>query len=317
MNRKIVIIVVAALLAAIGGTGVPAVAEEIIAPPPKDHCTRTALHIYRGCDSGAIDDYWIRRGQCENLLSGEAREACLSEAREELAVARQECREQFAVRRAVCRALGEAQYDPQIEPQNFSATIDNPYLPYTPGVTLVYEGETADGFEHIEINTTHETIEIMGVDCRVVVATEWIDGDLIEITDDYYAQDLEGNVWYFGERSREFEDGHVVSIDGTWIAGEEGAKPGIVMQAWPPTLDRLYRQEFSLASAEDIARAVSLDETVTVGVGTFEDCLKTQDSSPLEPEAQEEKYYAVAMGTIATVNLENGDRVELVAVIIE
>jgi hypothetical protein len=313
MNTTRLMILAAVLALAVG----PAAADEQLPPAPKDHCTRTALHIHRGCDSGAVDGYWLKRGQCENLLSGEAREECLAEAREELIDQRQECREQLAVRRAVCRLLGEEAYDPQIDPQQFSSTIDNPYLPYTPGTTLVYQGQTADGFEHIEITTTDLTIEIMGVDCRVVVATEWIDGELSEITDDYFAQDAEGNVWYFGERVLEFEEGRVVSLDGAWIAGEEGAKPGIVMLAWPPELDRLYRQEFSLASAEDIARAVSLDETVTVQAGTFTGCLKTQDSSPLEMEDAEEKYYATAHGLIATVDPETGNRVELVDVIVE
>lgn len=317
MSTGKTIAIVATLLIAIGPAAGLAAADELSDPHPKNHCSRTAMNVLRGCNSGAIDDYWIKRGQCENLRSAEARGECLREASQELLAAMKECRDQHDVRLEVCNLIGEEPYDPQIDPDQFVQVIDNPYLPLTPGTTMIYEGTTENGFEHIEVRTTSETIDILGVTCVVVVATEWIDGNLVEITDDYFAQDLQGNVWYFGERALDFENGHVVSLDGSWAAGVEGAKPGIVMHAYPPPMGQLYRQEFSLSLAEDMGEVISDTETVTVAAGSFSNCLQTLDTSPLEPDAMEEKYYAETLGKIMEINVETGDRLELVNVIIE
>jgi len=210
--------------------------------------------------------------------------------------------------------VGDEPYDPVINPADFVAQIDNQYLPLTPGTTFVYEGETEDGKERIEVSVTHETKEILGVTCTVVSDKVWVDGELAEDTLDWFAQDKDGNVWYFGEDSKEYEDGKVVSTEGSWEAGVDGAKPGIIMKANPQVGDA-YRQEYYEDEAEDMAEVLSLNESVSVAYGSFENCLKTQEWTPLEPDIVENKYYAPGVGVILELAVEGeSERVELVEV---
>ena len=130
-----------------------------------------------------------------------------------------------------------------------SADITNPYFPLIVGSTSVFEGTTDEGFEHIEVMVLNQTKTILGVSCRVVHDVVQIDGEVVEDTYDWYAQDLDGNVWYMGEDSSEIENGVVVSKDGSWEAGVDGALPGIVMLADPKVSDTGYRQEFLAGEA--------------------------------------------------------------------
>ncbi|MFH0813067.1 MAG: hypothetical protein V2A69_09545, partial [Pseudomonadota bacterium] len=186
--------------------------------------------------------------------------------------------------------------------------------PLTPGTTRIYEGQTEEGTEVIEVHVTDDIREILGVPCLVVRDTVTVDDELVEDTYDYFAQDKEGNVWYFGENSYTYEDGKIVSVDGSWIAGVDGAKPGIVMEAHPEVSD-VYRQEFAPGEAEDLGEVLSLNESVTVPYGSFGSCLMTKDFSPIEPDVEEHKYYAPGVGVVLELNVETGERVELVDVI--
>jgi hypothetical protein len=190
-------------------------------------------------------------------------------------------------------------YHPEIEPKDFGGPIDNPYFPLTPGTTFVYESATEKGVEEIRVEVTEDTKTILGVVCTVVHDVVTIGGVLAEDTLDWYAQDEEGNVWYFGEYSERYEDGVFVDTEGSWEAGVDGAKPGIAMKAHPREAQR-YRQEYYPGVAEDMALVVSLDETVTVPFGTFKNCLKTRDFTPLEPGIAEYKYYAPGIGQVLT-----------------
>src|SRR5262249_55914204 len=160
-----------------------------------------------------------------------------------------------------------------------------------PGTTFIYEGQTAAGFEHDEFAVTHNTRVIFGVTCIEVHDIVLTDGVLTEDTLDWFAQDKDGNVWYFGENTHELEDGLISTIDGTFMAGVNGDKAGIVMKAHPAVGD-FYRQEFSLANAEDFAETLSLIESVTVPAGSFRNCLKSQETTPLETDLLEYKFYA-------------------------
>jgi hypothetical protein len=204
-------------------------------------------------------------------------------------------------------------YAPTIDPADFSATVDHPYLPMTPGSRWVYEGETEDGLERIEVVVTDEVREVMGVTAVVVRDTETLDGEVIEDTFDWFAQDRDGNVWYFGEDTTEFEDGEAVSTAGSWEAGVDGALPGIVMLADPAVGDA-YRQEFYAGEAEDMGEVLRLGESVTVPAGAFDDVVVTEDWTPLEPEVVEEKSYAPGVGLVLEEKVSGGDgeRVELV-----
>ncbi len=205
-------------------------------------------------------------------------------------------------------------YKPVIDPGDFISGIDNPYLPLVTGTTFIYEGNTGEGREHIEVVVTGDTKEIMGIECVVVKDSVTIEGEMVELTYDWFAQDKEGNVWYFGEDSKEYEDGEVVSSAGSWEAGVDGAQPGIVMRAQPAVGDE-YRQEYYEGEAEDMAQVMSLDEAVSVPTGSYTGCLKTREWTPLEPGVTEFKYYAPGIGLILeTAGASESGRIELIEI---
>lgn len=321
MKRRLLSIVPVLLLAAAstalasatvrperGGTGRP--------------CSASAEAVERSCLQEAESDYQLALAICLNS-SGAERHDCQGEAWADLKDSRSTCREQQDARQEVCDELGEDAYDPAIDPANFVGVtfvdvtfvdvIDNPYFPLTPGTTLVYEGDTGDGREHEEFAVTHNTKVILGVRCIEVHDTVTRDGELIEDTLDWFAQDRAGNVWYFGESSESLRGGRVVSVGGSWLAGVDGAKPGIVMEAHPAVGD-VYRQEFLLGTAEDLGEVVDLHATVAVPAGTFNNCLQTKDFTPLEPDAFESKFYAPGVGTVLEIDEETGERLELLRV---
>jgi hypothetical protein len=185
-------------------------------------------------------------------------------------------------------------YAPHINPADFTTTIDNKYFPLEPGTIFVYEGGAE---QRGEMTVTSDTKKIMGVECVVVDHKEWEAGNLIERTFDWYAQDKKGNVWYFGEDTKEYENGKVVSTKGSWEAGVDGAKPGLIMQA-DPKVGESYYQEYYPGEAMDRAEVLSLNETVTVPYGTFDHVLDTRESTPLQPGFFEHKYYAPGVGPL-------------------
>src|SRR5919109_412939 len=146
-----------------------------------------------------------------------------------------------------------------IDPDNFVRVIDNPYFPLEPGTKFIYEGES-EGTPTREVMTvTSETKEILGVTTTVVHHLAYEDKVLVEETFDWFAQDVDGNVWYFGEDTKEFdENGNVISTEGSWEAGVDGAEAGIIMLADPQVGDRYY-QEFYRGEAEDQAKVLQLD----------------------------------------------------------
>jgi hypothetical protein len=205
----------------------------------------------------------------------------------------------------------ETPYAPTIDPASFVTDISNPYMPLVPGTTFVYDGNTEKGSEHNEVFVSPETKLILGVTCVVVKDTVMVDGVLEEATLDWYAQDLQGNVWYFGEDSKEYRDGVVVSTNGSWEAGVNGAMPGIVMKA-TPVVGNTYRQEYYKGEAEDWAEVLSLSESATVTTGSYTDVLMTDEWSALDsPPVYEHKYYATGIGFIMTKYLEGGFEMEL------
>lgn len=205
-------------------------------------------------------------------------------------------------------------YNPLIVPAFFAAAIDNPYFPLVPGTTFFFEADTPDGFEQVETIVTHETKKILGVTCVVVHDIARLDGEIIEDTFDWYAQDCRGNVWYFGEFSTTYDNGTPTGTVGSWEAGVDGAMPGIIMKACP-RVGETYRQEFYAGVAEDMADVLALDKTASVPYGDFNDCLKTRDYTPLDSTVNEFKYYAPGVGQVLTK--EEGFRVELVDVVVE
>jgi hypothetical protein len=276
-------------------------------------CTQTSKDMRTSCQLGAQDSFWLASARCHNLPTDEEQKTCVTMAGEEEKSQIQECKSQFEARQEVCQALGEAPYNPVIDSANFVATIDNSYFPLVPGTTFIYEGQTDAGLEHDEFFVTRNTKVILGVTCVEVHDTVTVDGELTEDTLDWFAQDTEGNVWYFGENSKQVADGLVVGLEGSWTAGVDDAKPGIIMKAHPAVGD-VYRQEFALGTAEDVAQVLSLTESVTVPYGAFQNCLETAETSPLEPDALENKFYHKGIGNVLTHDVVTGETLQLVQI---
>jgi hypothetical protein len=279
-------------------------------------CTQTSQDAQRACQASAQSDYQVGLGKCANIGVSGQRKRCQQDAAAEQTDALNLCDAQNDARNAACVKLGQAPYDPRIDPSNFVATIDNPWFPLRPGTTFVYEGQTSNGLEHDEFAVTRNTRVIAGVTCVEVSDRVWTDGVLTEDTLDWFAQDRDGNVWYFGENTHELEDGLISTIDGSFRAGVDGDKPGIVMKAHQVVGD-FYRQEFSLANAEDFAEVAALNDSVTVPAGSYAHCLRTRETSPLEPDVLEDKLYAPGVGNILTVDVNTGERSALIRIITE
>jgi hypothetical protein len=197
----------------------------------------------------------------------------------------------------------------ELDPADFSTQIDNPYWPMRVGSKWTYR----EGGQLVVVTVTKRTKTIDGIKARVVHDRVSKDGELVEDTLDWYAQDKDGNIWYLGEDTKEFENGKVVSTEGSWEHGVDGAQAGILVPA-EPKVGLAYRQEYYEGEAEDRAEVLSLDKRVQVPFGAFFDCLQTKDTTPLEPDLVEHKFYAKGMGPVLAVAVSNGgDREELVA----
>jgi hypothetical protein len=311
MNRTLRPFVILALAA------IPAlVSNGTLAAVQADPCKKAADDLLRACRLAAQADTWLATATCDNMADRADRRSCERDAADTQREALQECSAQNTARLQTCRRLGGGVHDPEIDPADFVDVIDNPYFPLTPGTTLVYEAKTPEGLERVSVTVTHTTRVVAGVTCVEVHDVETRDGELIEDTLDWFAQDRDGNVWYFGENSARIEGALIVSVDGSWAAGVDGAKPGLIMKAHP-TVGDFYRQEFFAGTAEDLGAVVSLNESVTVPYGSFDGCVKTEDTTPLEPDALENKYYAPGIGVVLEIDPESGERVELVQIIHE
>ncbi|MBC8327983.1 MAG: hypothetical protein ISR76_08500 [Planctomycetes bacterium] len=194
-----------------------------------------------------------------------------------------------------CGVLGAADtsYRPEIDPADFVDGVSNPYFPLVPGTTCRFaEGEGAE----VVVTVTHETRTILGIRCVVVHDVVLEDGQVVEDTFDWYAQDRTGNVWYMGEDTKEYHKNGRVSTAGSWEAGVGGAQPGIIMHA-EPVPGGPYRQEYFLGEAEDMGQVVALGETVEVPHGGYTGCVKTKEWSMLE-SGHEFKWYARGVGFV-------------------
>lgn len=277
-------------------------------------CQQTALAALDGCREVAQSDYNVALGKCVNISDPAARADCQRQAATDLSDALDTCQGGLNVRQVACQKLGPGRYDPVIDPTNFTTTIDNPYFPLVPGTTFTYL--TPNGAIRDVFAVTHDTRVINGVTCVQVHDSVYTDGELTEDTLDFFAQDREGNVWYFGENTAEFENGLLATIEGSFLSGLNNDKAGIIMKAHPAPGD-FYRQEFSLANAEDYAETLNLNSRIVVPYGRFNNCLKSEETTPLEPDALEDKYYAPGVGNVLTVDLVTGERDELISITTE
>jgi len=202
-------------------------------------------------------------------------------------------------------------YHPDI-PTQWVSTVTNPFFPLTPGTRYDHRAQTSSGVETSRVEVLSDTRTISGVTATVVHDQVSVDGALVEDTFDWFAQNAAGNVWYLGEDSKELSNGQVVSTEGSWEWGVNGALPGVIMWADPSAhMDAEYRQEYLKGVAEDLAIVVGLNESVQVAAGTFTGCLKTRERSAFESGSTEFKYYCPGLGTVLETDASGGQRDEL------
>ncbi len=203
-----------------------------------------------------------------------------------------------------------------LDPANFTTDITNPYWPMTPGSVWEYvETNTEGSREEVTVTVTTKTKKIAnGITARVIRDEARANGELTEATDDWYAQDQIGNIWYLGEATAEYQNGKVSKTAGSFEAGVDGAQPGIAMPA-NPVAGMSYRQEYLAGVAEDRGAVGSVGlEQVQVPFGFFDkNVLMTRDLVPLEPKVQELKFFAPGVGPVLSVHLDGvGGRSELI-----
>ena len=194
-----------------------------------------------------------------------------------------------------------------LDPDDLGPDIDHEYWPMRPGTRWVYEETDEDGERlRVVVTVTSTTRRIAnGVTARVVRDTVTQDGDVVEDTFDWYAQDGRGNVWYLGEDTAELEDGEIVTREGSFEAGVDGAMAGVIMPA-EPTVGLRYRQEYYAGEAEDNGEVLALHQMADVPAGHFEDALLIADTVALEPDVLEYKLYAPGVGPVLTLGVSGG-----------
>jgi len=201
-------------------------------------------------------------------------------------------------------------WSPGIDPTRFAGGTDIPYFPLSPR-TLYYRGATPEGIETLRIDVTRQTKTILDVRTTVVIETAALNGQTIEIAENWFAQDRDGNVWYFGESTQDFQNGVPSGTGGSWEAGVNEARPGIIMKAHPTPGDT-YFQEFAPGVAQDMASVISNTRTAEVLGRTFGNVLLTKEWTALEPSSVEHKSYAPGIGLI--LEEKGGARLELIEV---
>jgi hypothetical protein len=279
-------------------------------------CGETSKAALTACRNSATSDYWLGIGNCDNISDRHDKQDCLAEAQSSLKEDFKACKEQFQARQDVCKDLGPDPYDPDISQIEWVTPLGNNYFPLDPGSKYTYESKDSDGNIQTIVVTVGGTTTIDDVECRIVTDKVWEGTDtspdtgrLLEDTIDWYAQDLDGNVWYFGETTiaYTYDDygNPTASTEGSWMAGMDEAKPGIIMLADPGNqIGKLYRQEFALGTAEDLGKVIGVNESVTAEGAAYTGCVHTQDSTPLEPDVIENKWYAPNVGLVLTIEPE-------------
>lgn len=217
----------------------------------------------------------------------------------------------FAITLAAC-GNGDAETADEL-----SATIDHPFVAFSSTSGAVFAGEEVDPDTgdptpiRVESTVRHQTTTVAGVEVTVVEVSDFEDGQLVEQTEDYYAQDRTGAVYYMGERVDDYENGEVVGHHGQWLAGRDGNPAGVFM---PATVEvgAEFAQEQVPGVAEDRSTVVATGVTVTVPAGTFDDCIETEDYDPLD-DVTEHKFYCRDVGLVRETFAAGGslDLVEL------
>lgn len=286
-------------------------------------CSAIADLAFNACRAEVQQDFLIAKATCINISDAAERRQCKQAARADRNETKDLCRDQREARDDVCDLVGQGRYDPEWIPANYvdpddigNSVSPNIFFSLVPGTQWTYETDD----ESNTVTVTDKIKFVDGVRCRVVTdIVTASDGFVIEDTDDWYAQDHDGNVWYCGEEVKDFEvfeeddpvEEELIAIDGSFKQGRDGAKAGIFVLANPLVGDS-YRQEVDLGNAEDIVEVLSVSGTESAPGGSCNgDCLVTRDFTPLDPGIEENKYYAPGIGLIVEIGLDDGERNEL------
>jgi hypothetical protein len=297
------------------------------------YCTQTATLVHRACGSEADDSYLRTAAACINLVDDTARQTCLADAKSARKDAVQLCADQKGARLGICAAVGEARYDPVFTQEFFETdyhNLSNPnrFMPLGIGNRWDYQGSG----ETVKIEILNRTKTIDGVKCIVQRDQVFKGGFIAEDTNDWFAQAKDGNVWYCGEEVKDYETfaddkpvtAELVSIDGSFKVDRDLARPGIIFMG-NPRPGVTYREEVSLANAEDVSEIVSttyrygqipeLDRFVPKALVQLlcrGDCVVTNAFTAVAPGVIERKYFAPGIGFILQTKPATGDTVQLV-----
>lgn len=289
-------------------------------------CSSSAVALRRACAADIVDDGFESRAICADIADDDDRLECFADAASADEENAEECDTVLDARLAVCEITGDAPHDPLfgalfaanfVDPTLIGASVEpNPFFPLVPGNRWTYEG--AD--EIVVVEVRNETKLIDGVSCVTVNDVVMEDGELVEDTDDWFAQDISGNVYYCGEIAENYERfegddpplAELVDIEGSWKHGRDGAEAGLLLP-FDPVVGTTIRQEVLFGEAEDVIDILSVAASETSPGGSCTDtCLQTRDYTPLESDANEHKFYLPGVGLIVEVDLETGERLELI-----
>lgn len=295
-----------------------------------DHaCSEHAKLLRKACMADRKDTLLVHRADCLYVTPAEDEADCLDEADEEAEELAEECAEIYEARLDLCGELGEQRFDIEFDPADFvdpneiggeldGAIEPNPYWPLNAGHTQVTLGEG----EVVVLIVTDEVVDVGGLPCRVIrdLAFEEAMNDegeyeyeAVEVTRDWYAQHVNGDVIYCGENTFEVEDGLVDNTDGSFAHGKDRARAGFLLRRFP-VVGTADRQEMASDEAEDFVRYVSLASTPSEAEGGDSSaypcnggCLQTFEQNPRDPAGAEYKYYLEGVGFVLATKLEDGE----------
>lgn len=201
-----------------------------------------------------------------------------------------------------CDRLPQGDEPVVLDPDDFTTRIDHPYWPMRPGTVWHYVEKGGGQTQRVTVEVTRDTELIEGVEARVVRDIVREDGRVVEDTLDWYAQDASGSLWYLGEDTRSYDEDGTVSTEGSWRHGADGAYAGVLLPA-RPTAGCAYREEYRPGLAEDRAVVLARSEAARVPAGFFSRLLHTANTTPLEPDLLENKFYAPGVGPVLEVDL--------------
>ena len=291
----------------------------------KKACSTHAKLLRHACYADRQDDYLVHIADCVYVTSREDERDCRADARDESAEKSEECRDVYEARLDLCDLVGERRYDVVFDPDDFidpndiGVTVDaNPYWPLTAGHTHVIVADDGESKEVTVVAATDEVRDVGGLPCRVIRDLVFeesedegeIEYEAVEVTQDWYAQNLMGDTVYCGENTYEIEDGLIDNTDGSFANGTDRARAGYLVRAFPVPGNG-DRQEMATDEAEDYVRYENLAATPSAAEGGDVEafpcagaCLQTYEVNPRDPGQAEYKYYLAGTGFVLASKLD-------------